>query len=277
MINHGCIVAPPSDIRYQVASLKDRSGSFSPGSAFVGHDGSMNEHTTPNPAPDPPSTQPLEPGGRRRTILLGAAVAAAVLVVGGAGAAITLSVTGDDEPANVSSRVDDDPRAADDDHAGDHHADTDRDRPDDSPAPGSTPDVPADAAALTRAIDAAVAVVPGALGASAIDVERTGWDVDVVRSGGGEVEVFVSRDGTAGIRDDDEDDDDADPVLDTSRIGAVVDAALAAAGPGRIDSLATDDDDDDHFYEVNVDLDDGRDAEVELTRDLAVVSVERDD
>lgn len=241
----------------------------------------MDQHTTPNPASDRPSTQPLEPGspepgGRRRAVLLGTAVAAAVLVVGGAGAAIALSVTGDDEPANATSHVDDDPRAAADDHADNHHADTDRDRPDDSPAPGSSPDVPADAAALTRAIDAAVAVVPGALGASAIDVERTGWDVDVVRAGGGEVEVFVSSDGTAGIRDDD-DDDAADPVLDTSRLGAVVDAALAAAGPGSIDSLATDDDDDDHFYEVNVDLDYGRDAEVELTRDLAVVSVERDD
>lgn len=132
--------------------------------------------------------------------------------------------------------------------------------------------VPADAAALVDAIDVAVAAASGK-GATAIDVEHDGWEVDVQLSDGTDVEMHVALDGTATVRDTD-DDRDNDPLLDTARVPAIVDAALAAAGGGTIESISTDDDS--VRYDVSVDLGNGEDVEVELSESLEVISVDRD-
>jgi uncharacterized membrane protein YkoI len=134
--------------------------------------------------------------------------------------------------------------------------------------------VPADAASLVDAIDAAVAEAGGA-GATSIEVERDGWDVDVVMDDRREVDVHVALDGTATVRENGSDDDrDSDPLLDTARIPALVDAALAAAGGGTIESISTDDGR--VHYDVSVVLDDGRDVDVELSEGLEVISVDDD-
>ncbi|MFT3660598.1 MAG: hypothetical protein QM809_04160 [Gordonia sp. (in: high G+C Gram-positive bacteria)] len=227
----------------------------------------MNEHATPTPGPDPyPPTETTAPEKRRRPILVGAAIGAAVLLIGGAGAAIALSVSSDEEPTSVSRSVD-----ADDRTDADDRDDDDAERRD--AVPGRA--VPSDSGALVKAVDAAVAAVPGATGATAITVDHDGWEVDVARSGAADATVVVALDGGTRTRDDDGD-RDGNPVLDTSRIGALVDAALAEAGRGTVASISTENGRN-HHYEVTVDLGDGSETEVRLTRDLAVVSVERDE
>jgi uncharacterized membrane protein YkoI len=90
-----------------------------------------------------------------------------------------------------------------------------------------------------------------------------------------EVDVHVALDGTANVRENwSYDDRDSDPLLDTARIPALVDAALAAAGGGTIESISTDDGR--VHYDVSVVLDDGRDVDVELSEGLEVISVDDD-
>jgi uncharacterized membrane protein YkoI len=212
-------------------------------------------------------------------VLLGAGIAAAALLIAGAGAAIALSIDnaneGRDDPSPISETAspgtgDDQPGASDD---GDGGNGDDLASPDPVPTSPST-DVPADAASLVDAIDAAVAEAGGA-GATSIEVERDGWDVDVVMDDRREVDVHVALDGTATVRENGSDDDrDSDPLLDTARIPALVDAALAAAGGGTIESISTDDGR--VHYDVSVVLDDGRDVDVELSEGLEVISVDDD-
>lgn len=222
------------------------------------------------------------PPARRRNLLLGAAITAAVLLIAGAGAAIALSIDnandGRDDPAPVSGTVspgtgDDQPGADDAGDAADGGGGGDLASPDPVPTAPNTA-VPADAASLVDAIDAAVAEVGGA-GATSIEVERDGWDVDVVLDDRREIEVHVALDGTATVRETGDDDDrDSDPLLDTGRIPAIVDAALAAAGGGTIESISTDDGR--VRYDVSVELGDGRDVDVELAEDLTLISVDDD-
>ncbi|WP_449281828.1 hypothetical protein [Leucobacter sp.] len=233
--------------------------------------------SSPAPGPVPGAADPAPPA-RRRNLLLGAGIAAAALVIAGAGAAIALSIdrANDerDEPALVSGTVS---PGTDDDRTG-RTADDDDGNGDDLASPDPVPttpntDVPADAEALVDAIDAAVAEAGGA-GATSIEVERDGWDVDVVMDDRREIDVHVALDGTATVRSTGDDDDrDSDPLLDTARVPAIVDAALAAAGGGAVESISTDDGR--VRYEVSVDLG-GNDVDVELAEDLGVVAVDDD-
>lgn len=244
----------------------------------------MNEHTPSTPeTPDtaetvrlpetggtPPGAPAAEPGPDRvrsrasRPLLIGAAAAVAVLLVGGAGAAIALSLSDDDDrgasPLQLETQNDSKGSGA-------------REGGSDSASPGpDSSSAPATAAALAEAIDAAVAEA-GGIGATSIEVERDGWDVDVALDDRREVDVHVALDGVATVRQSGVDRDrDADPLLDPARIAAIVDAAIAAAGGGGVDSISTDDGR--AFYEVSIDLDDGRDIEVELSETLEVISVD---
>ncbi len=244
----------------------------------------MNEHTPLTPEtpdsdetvrlsetgatpPGAPATAP-EPDRVRsralRPLLIGTAAGVAVLLVGGAGAAIALSLSDDDDRGASTLQLE-----AQDNAKGSGAREGDSDSA--SPDPGSS-GAPADAAALAKAIDAAVAEASG-VGATSIEVERDGWDVDVALDDRREVEVHVALDGTATMRQSGaERDRDTDPLLDPARIAAIADAAITAAGGGGVDSISTDDGR--ALYEVSVDLDDGRDVDVELSETLEVISVD---
>lgn len=220
---------------------------------------------------------------RNRPWLIAAGIAAAVLLLGGGGIAIGAALAGDDRDDAARSSSE---RGAfddrDDDLAG-PTAEPDGNRDDDGreggsgssssdPAAGGD-SAPADARSLADAIDVAIAEVSGE-GATSIEVERGGWDVDVRLADGTEVEVRVAEDGAAAVRDqdDDRDDRDRDPLLDTSKLSDIIDAALEAAGGGRIESISTDDDR--VRYDVSVDLGNGEDVDVELDEKLAVLEVD---
>lgn len=234
---------------------------------------------TPAPASEPAAAPAdAKRRGIARPLLIGIGSAVAVLLIAGAGAAIALSIAdGDDDRDDAGGYSQTGETGTQSDDTGNRNDDQSDSGTDSDSGAGQSDQgaVSADATALTDAIDAALAAVPGATGATAIEVERNGWDVDVALEDGTETEVHVATDGTTTIREDDFD-EDADPVLDTARISAIIDAAIAEAGGGTIESIQTDDDRD-HYYEVTVDLGDGRDTEIEFTEDLTVVSVDTDD
>lgn len=238
--------------------------------------------SVPAPAAPAESTEPArrQRRGIARPVLIGAASAAAVLLVGGGIAAIAFSVADNNDDARDAQNISDTNTSGRDTGA---RGDDDQNRSTtDGSSSGSGQSaqsaVPADAAALADAIDAAMAAVPGGTGATSVEIERDGWDVDIAHSDGTESDVRVSLDGTATVRGTDDDvDNTPDPLLDTSRLAAIVDAAIDAAGGGTIDSISTDDDNGRHYYDVDLNLGNGRDSEVTLAEDLAVVSVDTDD
>ena len=130
--------------------------------------------------------------------------------------------------------------------------------------------VAADAAALVAAIDMAVAEVDGT-DAVAVEVERNGWEVEVLTADGKEVEVLVHTDGT--VRVGRSKTAGSDPALDTTKVPAIIDAAIAAAGDGTVREISTSDSSTVSF-EVAVRTSAGRTVEVELAQDLSVVSVD---
>lgn len=217
--------------------------------------------------------------------LIGAGAAVAVLLLGGGGMAVGAALAGNDrgdssvsggehrssehrdgdgERADSSEDTDDNADGTDgDDRGGDRESDS-----------GSTSGsaagaglAKADAASLTDAIDAAIAQASGD-GATSIDVERGGWSVDVVLSDGTEVEVFVAEGGSATIRESDTD-RSTDPVIKTSQLSSIIDAAVEKAGGGSVESISTGNDL--ARYEVSVDLGNGQDVDVELDNTLAVI------
>lgn len=236
------------------------------------------------PAPD------AARGRRRRNLLIGAAAAVALLAVGGGAYAIGANTADDDDdrPAfseegrhDGANQGDDDGHDRDDDRRDVDDRDDRADR-DDSQVPGTgAADLPpADAASLRDAAEAAITET-GASGVTSIDVERGGYEVEVVLADGTSPDVFVAEDrkiSTGADRDDDQADD---PVLDLDRLSDLVAAALAASesasgADGRIDSLSTSDDPG-TAYEVSIRLSDGRDVDVDLDADLAVVRTDVDD
>ena len=135
---------------------------------------------------------------------------------------------------------------------------------------GTEPVAASDAAELVAAIDTAVAEVDG-LGATSIEIERGGWEVDVLTADGKEIEVLVREDGTVAVGRSST--AGSDPVLDTAQVPAIVDAAIAAAGDGTIREISTDDSATVSF-EVAVRTSAGRTVDVELAKNLSVVSVD---
>lgn len=241
-------------------------------------------------APAPASTPAPAPASSRRglrPLWIGLGAAAAVLLVGGAGAAIALAIDDDRDDRAFETREHDDhgdrPGTGDDrSGAGDDRSGSDdRSGADDGRAVSSGAGAsaaqafaPSDAASLADAIDAAIAEADGA-GATSIEVERGGWDVDVVLEDRREVDVFVPVDGAVTVRETGSDGDrESDPVLDTARLSGIVDAAIEAAGGGSIESISSDDGR--VRYDVSVVLDGGRDVEVELGEDLVVIAVDED-
>ena len=238
-------------------------------------------YTTP-PAAGSPATAESDRGERRRKmrpLVIGAGAAAAILLLGGGGIAIGAAIAdnGDDDQVSLTNSESSAPGVQSDDSAqsGSDDDDNDGDNGDDNGTSGASDSgaaAPAEAGDLTDAIEAAIAEANGE-GATAIEVERDGYDVDVQLADGTEQEVRVALDGTATVRDGDSDTDD-DPLLDTAKLGDIIDAALAEAGGGTIESISTDNGP--AAYEVSVDMGNGDDTDVDLDANLAVLNVDRD-
>ncbi|BDV29806.1 hypothetical protein [Microbacterium terricola] len=229
-----------------------------------------SQPTADAPAAAPVATEPARRGGTMRPLLIGAAAGIGVLLIGGIGiGAVSALSSGQFQnvPATAVTNVETpapSPTAAPDD------ADADADSGSGS---GAATDAAATAEQFTAAIDRAVAAAEGT-GASSVEVESNGWSVDVVLSDGSEIDVRVGSDGTETVRADHRD-SDADPAIDTARIGDIVVAAVTAAGGGTVTAIETEGDGS-HAYDVTVRLDDGAEADVALADDLSVVDVDID-
>lgn len=215
-----------------------------------------------------------------RPVLFGIGAGIALLLAGGAGLAAGMTLAGDDRDEPSTSSGETGGNAArgadrdDDDRRG-------NDRQDGSTSGAAAAHPAADPAALREAVAAAVAATGGS-GASSIDVEAGGYDVEVQLDGGTDADVFVSPDGTVSAPQNRDSDRTPEALLDLDRIDRIVaaaaDAASAAAGghAGVVDSISTSDDPGVAF-EVTVRYDRGGEVEVALADDLTVVATDLDD
>ncbi|MFB4352628.1 PepSY domain-containing protein [Microbacterium sp. LS_15] len=265
-----------------------------------------SDETTPIPSPDAPTvpvapasatpeateTVPAEPTsaeptpgvrkGRKRGLLIGGGVLAALLLAGGGvavGAAIGDEFGDDDDRPGFSDGPRDDHgpgQGQQDGRPGDRGRDDDG--PDGRPADGPVSGI--GTASADEIVDIANAARGAAEGdVTSIDAKRDGsWEVELTTATGGETEVRVDAEGTATVvSSHDEDEDDTAPayVLDDAAIRALVAAALAEA-----DGVVTDldaDDDASSPYDAQVVTDDRRSIDIDFDSGFAVVGTDSDD
>lgn len=226
------------------------------------------------PVAGPTATAPKP--GRKRALLIGGGIAAAVVLAGGGiaiGAAIGDEFGDDDRPA-----MSDGPRHDD----ADDHGRPDDDRGDDrgdAPSNGRGPVTGIGTASADELIDIAAAARGAADGdVTSIDAKRDGtWEVQLTTAAGDETEVRVD-DGLAAsvISTDTADGDDTGPalVLDDETIRALVSAALAEA-EGMITDLDVDGDEVSP-YDASVLTSDNRSIDIDFSADFAVVGTDID-
>ncbi|WP_341955848.1 hypothetical protein [Microbacterium sp. LWH13-1.2] len=220
---------------------------------------------------------PAKPG-RKRALLIGGGIAAAVVLVGGGvalGAAVGDEFGDDDDRPSVS----DGPRGDADDRGGQPGDDRDDDGDQQGAPQGGGPvtDIGTDSA------DDLVAIADAARGAAegdvtSIDAKRDGtWEVQLTAANGSETEVRVDADLAATVVSTEQDDDDSAPAhtLDEAAIRALVDAALAEAD-GMITDLDADNDEVSP-YDASVLTSDRRSIDIDFSADFAVVGTDIDD
>jgi uncharacterized membrane protein YkoI len=128
---------------------------------------------------------------------------------------------------------------------------------------------------LQQASEAAVDAAGGGR-VTDVDVDGTAYEIEVTRDDGTEVTVLLDADRTV-VRTSAEPRDTDDGAATATDLQGAADAALEAAGGGRVtDSEA---DDDGTGYEVEVTRDDGTEVDVRIGPDLTVLatSVEEPD
>ncbi|WP_254635352.1 hypothetical protein [Microbacterium sp. GbtcB4] len=231
----------------------------------------------PNAAPEAPAAATPAKPGRKRALLIGGGIAAAVLLAGG-GVAVGAAIgdefgDDDDRPAMEGPRHEGD-RGPRGDHRGDEDARPSGDRGDRGPVTGiGTYDVDELLAIAAAAQDAAEGEV------TSIDAKRDGtWEVQLTTSAGDETEVRVDDDLTATVVSTDAaDDDDKGPTLtlDEETIRTLVDAALAEA-EGMITDLDVDSDDVSP-YDASVLTTDNRSIDISFDASFAVVGSDVDE
>lgn len=244
---------------------------------------------TPDAAPQAPATEqqyvarpvasaPVEAKPRRkRGLLIGGGIAAAVVFLGGGvavGAAIADELGDDDDRPSVSDGPRDDTDGDRDDQPGD-------DRPDaGGPANGEGPAAGIGTDSADELIDIADAARSAADGeVTSIDAKRDGaWEVQLVSEAGDETEVRVDGQLAATVLSTEAaDGDDTAPTLtlDDETIRSLVEAALAEAD-GMITDLDVDSDDVSP-YDASVLTSDNRSVDIDFTAEFAVVGTDTDD
>lgn len=196
------------------------------------------------------------PRRKRKGLTIGAGAVAALLLAGGVAYGVSENSGDDGNDSNNSVRT----------VAAENRADTD-----------GTPTT----ASFRDAAEQAVAEA-GGNGASSVDIEGSGHEVEVELDDGGSAEVHVAADGSMRVETEEADKSDRqDPVLDLDALDDVIDAALAASGEagvrdGVVDSVSSSDDRG-VTYEVSVQGQDGREVDVDLADDFSVVATDLDD
>ena len=145
------------------------------------------------------------------------------------------------------------------------------------PGPDETGDPSLTAIDLQRASEAAVAAAGGGR-VTAAEVDDGAYEVEVTLDDGTEVDVQLDRDFTVvGTWRDEPDarDEPEEPIPGSADLARAAEAALAAAGGGRVTD--TDVEDGPIPYEVEVTLDDGTEVDVQLDHDVTVVGTWRDE
>lgn len=232
-------------------------------------------HAEPAAAP-----APAKPG-RKKALLIGGGIAAAVVLVGGGiavGAAIGDEFGDDDRPSMSDDPRHDDPRHDDGDGPGSRGDDRDErgSRPSDGRGP-VTGIGTSSAEDLIEIAHAARGVADGEV--TSIDAKRDGtWEVQLTNAAGDETEVRVDEDlATDVVSTDAADGDDTGPALtlDDETIRALVAAALAEA-EGMITDLDVDADEVSP-YDASVLTSDNRSIDIDFDADFAVVGTDIDD
>ncbi|WP_311246130.1 hypothetical protein [Microbacterium sp. WCS2018Hpa-23] len=224
-----------------------------------------------------PAAAPAKPG-RKRALLIGGGIAAAVVLVGGGvalGAAVGDEFGDDDDRPSIS----DGPRGDSDDRGGQPGDDRDDDGDQQGAPQGGGPVT----GIGTDSADDLVAIADAARGAAegdvtSIDAKRDGtWEVQLTAANGSETEVRVDADLAATVVSTEQDDDDSAPThtLDEAAIRALVDAALAEAD-GMITDLDADNDEVSP-YDASVLTSDRRSIDIDFSADYAVVGTDIDD
>lgn len=228
-----------------------------------------------------PASAPAAPAkhGRKRALLIGGGIAAALVLAGGGvaiGAAIGDDLGDDDDRPSVSDGPLDD---ADDNggQPGGDRDDSDDEGQQDAPQGGGpVTGIGTDSAdELVKIADAARGAAEGDV--TAIDAKRDGtWEVQLTASNGSETEVRVDADLAASVISTEQDDDSAPThTLDEAAIRALVDAALAEAD-GMITDLDSDNDEVSP-YDASVLTSDRRSIDIDFSADFAVVGTDIDD
>lgn len=236
------------------------------------HSAPATASAAPASAPAPAPAKP----GRKRALLIGGSIAAAVVLVGGGvavGAAIGDEFGDDDDRPSMS----DGPRHDEDDRGPQGGDDQNDDR---GPQQGGGPvtGIGSDSADdLVEIADAARGAAEGDV--TSIDAKRDGtWEVTLETAAGDETEVRVDADlATTVVSTDAADGDDTGPTLtlDDDTIRALVAAALDEA-EGMITDLDVDDDGVSP-YDASVLTSDNRSIDIDFDASFAVVGTDIDD
>jgi hypothetical protein len=232
------------------------------------------EQASTQASTQPPASAPVEAKPRRkRALLIGGGIAAAVALIGGgvAVAAIADELGEDDDRPSVS-----DGPSQDDD------GDDSDDGPNDDDAPGDAQG--AVTGIGTDSADELIEIAEAARGAAdgdvtSIDAKRDGtWEVQLTSAAGDETEVRVDDQLAASvIATEAAEGDDTAPalILDDDAIRSLVEAALAEAD-GMITDLDVDSDDVTP-YDASVLTSDNRSIDIDFTAEFAVVGTDTDE
>lgn len=225
----------------------------------------------------PAATKP----GRKRALLIGGGIAAAIVLAGGGvavGAAIGDDLGDDDDRPSMSDgpRQDANDRGDQDDRRDDQGGPADGG----GPANGGGPAAAIGSDSADEIVDIAEAARGAAEGeVTSIDAKRDGaWEVQLTTASGDETEVRVDDQLSATVISSEKaDGDDTGPALtlDDEAIRSLVAAALAEA-EGLITDLDVDSDDVSP-YDASVLTQDNRSIDIDFTADFAVVGTDSDD